>query len=197
MVKRYDLKMVSKISAVNLHNALRELVRCTSASRMKSLSKRPDVEIQEITENRDIFAHWMTLIFIAGPSLRITFKTQFSNVMAQCFAEGAYDLKKEQIENHKSQDFIREYCNLVGGYVKNSLIQQKLEVGISLPLVTRGYDNLFFGELSGFDVYNDRWKLVIGGDVCIYCSVSIEIMDDFKLSNQNLEFEDSGEVKFF
>lgn len=189
--------MVSKNSTVILHNTLRELVRKTSVSRMKALSKRADVEILEIAENRDILAHWMTLIFVAGPSLRITFKTQFSNIMAQCFAEGAFELKKEQIEEYKAQDFIREYCNLVGGYVKNSLIQQKLVLGISLPLVTRGYDNLFFGALSGFDVYNDRWKLVIGGDICIYCSVSIEIVDDFTLSNENLEFEDSGEVNFF
>lgn len=189
--------MVSKNSTTDLQQTLKELVRSTSVSRMKALSKRPDVEIQEIHENRDILAHWMTLIFIAGPSLRMTFKTQFSNVMAQCFAEGAFNLKKENIDDYKSQDFIREYCNLVGGYVKNSLVQQKLVLGISLPLVTRGYDNLFFGNLAGFDVYNDRWKLVIGGDNCIYCSVSIEIMDEFKLSNENLEFEDSGEINFF
>lgn len=189
--------MVSNNSVKNLQSALKDLVRKTSVSRMKALSKRPDVEIQEINEDRDILAHWMTLIFIAGPSLRITFKTQFSNVMAQCFAEGTYDLKKDQIDDFKSQDFVREYCNMVGGYVKNSLVQQKLVLGISLPLNTRGYDNLFFSILSGFQVYHDRWKLVIGGDISIYCLVSIEITDDFELSDENLEFHDSGEINFF
>ena len=71
----------------------------------------------------------------------MTFKIQFAIKDARNFAKS--NLNTKEISNSHSKDFIRELCNVIAGYLKHTLSENNIQVGISLPLLARGFDDLF------------------------------------------------------
>lgn len=187
--------MESNNSEAAVDGVLKTLVRNTSLSRLRALSNLSDVRLEETPESHEIMGHWMSLILISGRKLRITFKTQFANHMAQGFAAHMFRLEKGLVSNSQAQDFMREFCNMTAGYLKNALERHQIALGISLPLLTRGFDDFFFSVSSINKVFMDRWKFV-SGDHVLYCAAVIEVLDDVVLTGEDLEFKDSGEVEF-
>ena len=44
----------------------------------------------------------------------------------------------------KIDDYFLESCNLVAGRVKHGLTEGNSDIGISIPIKTKGFDDLFF-----------------------------------------------------
>lgn len=128
------------------------------------------------TENNSVLAHWMSLILISGRALRVTLKAHFMSADAKVLACEVYGKKPEEIEVAQASDFIKEFSNLSGGALKKAMEGDDSPLGISLPLVMRGADEIFF-PMAGQDVaFIDRWK-IYNAHTSIICSAIVEIYD--------------------
>ncbi len=173
------------------------LIRSTSAGALEAMAQKPGVSLQEISADKKIFGHWMSLISISGDQLHITFKVQFSVAMARAYAGNGVQENSHEISNSHSKDFIREYCNLLAGIIKNKLAENDIIVGISLPLLSRGFDNLFFTTTDPSGSSVDRWKLAYK-DLEIFCISDTDVVNQFTLDkNFNDNMSISGNVEFF
>lgn len=188
---------MNSLKADKTLNQIKLLIRTTSANALEAMAQKSGVTIQEISDDRKILGHWMSLISISGDQLHITFKVQFSISMARAFAESELKNEAGEISNSHSKDFVREFCNLLAGTIKNKLSQNNINVGISLPLLSRGFDDLFFSEINSTSQGLDRWKLAHQNSE-IFCISDTEIINQFDLDdNFNNSTSASGDVEFF
>ena len=165
---------------------LLKLIRNVSLVRIKQHSRVQQVDVKEIVEINPVLAHWMVIILIAGPSAKITFKSHFKTVSARGLASAAYQRAPEEIAAEQAIDFMREFCNLAAGGIKASLSSYQFKLAISLPVVTRGFDEIFFTDLLMKDTISDQWILSSqAGDVI--CSVTVDMLDKLDISNINTE----------
>lgn len=105
-----------------------------------------------------VYSHWMSLILIAGPAIKIVFKVHFQSKAAWSLAAPAFGLSIDNLSVEKSCDFMREFCNLAGGKIKLALSNSNIETGISLPMLTRGFDDLFLEVHGRKNTRQDYWS---------------------------------------
>lgn len=122
-----------------------------------------------------IFGYWMSLVLVANASARVLFKAHY-NITDIKSATPAFDEQNSRPELEMAvSDFMREYCNMVGGDIKSSLESNKIPAGVSLPLVTRGFDEVFATRAIKTEMIEGRWKLVAAG-ADVTCTLQIEIL---------------------
>src|SRR4051794_4093544 len=86
-----------------------------------------------------VFGKWMTLIILAGGPLRITLKIHYKTTdIKNLGSKDGIDLSIH------SSSFMKELCNLIAGWMKRKLDQNGLTLGISLPVSSHGFDEVFF-----------------------------------------------------
>jgi len=172
--------------------SMADLVRGSSLSRLKSLSKRDQIEIQEIQKEPLVFAHWMSFILVSGKALRIIFKTHFMTKAAQFFAAKTYGTDPHKISQEKGLDFAKEFCNLTAGQIKLDLNHNSVIIGASLPGMTRGFDEIFYPQQPGsMKVF---WSLKCESEK-FDCSANIEILEPFEFKKTE-KAADDGEVEY-
>lgn len=172
---------------------LKQLIRKTSLSRAVAFLNKPDFEIKEILEHPETIFNWSGQIFVTSDSLQIIFLVQCDTESVQFFSQG---LRQENdVVSNSSSFLIYEYCNMVGGYIKNTLDQQQVSFKLSIPVVTGNSQKLDLGLTPEKNVFFDRWKIVSDGG-SIFCSVVIEAKEDIVLTGEVLEFSDTGDIKF-
>ena len=178
---------------------LKSLIRDTSKKLMCVQSKRPDFVLEELQTTPLVYGHWMAMILVSGKDIKITFKVHFKtrsarHMAAQIYAKAADDLTVDQ-----ALDFVREYGNLIAGSVKKSLLELNVSTGVSLPVVTRGFDEVFFHTPLPFNTTTDIW--ILRSDVFDFkCSVIIEAFGRIDMSTLSDVLKDDaahqGDVEF-
>ncbi|MBY0472262.1 hypothetical protein K2X30_13935 [bacterium] len=178
---------------------LKRLVRNISKSRLVLHGNRSDVELGEIQGSPWVYAHWMSIILVSGKDVKMIFKAHFMSKDAKLLASVPYKKASSAIRIEQALDFMREFCNLTAGAIKRSLSDAKVMTGVSLPLVTRGFDEVFFQANQVKNNIFDQWRLH-GPDFEIGCTVSIETFEQITLTslNENVDEkpEDLGEAEF-
>ncbi len=183
----------------NLHSTcqiLKSLMRDTSVERLRNLAQNSEILLHEFHADRKVFAHWMALILISGPQMNVIFKVQFKTQVAQKMAQSIYGIEEKSISETQAGDFVREFCNLVGGHIKNTLRLNQVALQISLPLVVRGFDEIFFQPTQTVGRFQDHWTLGIE-DKSLFCSSMIELFEDLILPEELVKVPDGSEIDFF
>lgn len=152
-----------------------DLVKKLALARLQFLIKRPDLIIVDDSGENRVFAAWRSLILVSGPQLRITLKVYFRLATAQALAAPVFRTDPKGVHKDQAIDFIREYCNLTAGGIKLALSDLGFQTGISLPIVTRGFDEIFF-HLDGALGKIFHWE-ICGDDVRLPISCFIETLD--------------------
>lgn len=174
---------------------------------LKRLKKHSFMEL--ITQNdlkrkieTDEESQWISVIFVKGDNLQFIFKTQFITEDAKYFAHKAYGENKEgkSINKRQADEFMKEFCNLMGGGMKEHFEKNGLNTIMSLPLLTRGQDSVFFSPNSSDsyeDIFLDTWELKIDGKSLI-CEAFVEIYDQQTLPVicNEVDFAED-EIEFF
>jgi hypothetical protein len=138
-------------------------VRQASEAILKAQSGIVNVKVLPLNRDQLVFGHWVSLVLVTAEPFRFVFKTHFMTEDASILASGAKTDRAESHKQHAEQDFIKEYCNVTAGVIKRGFEHQGLTCGISIPLLTRGYIELFFRTLhpsgnSGHEI-EDHWTL--------------------------------------
>jgi CheY-specific phosphatase CheX len=187
---------------------LRALVRHASLSRLSIHTDCPLIETREMDAGfrpgRMLATH-MVLILVSGDALRLTFKVHFNLRTAKNLAWRIYGgTSSENISAQQAIDYFKEYGNLVAGSVISLLGESHVALGISLPLCTRGFYEVFADyadkpppRLS----FADFWELQAAGGG-VYCSAQFEIIDPAGLQPlidyviDETPADDDGEMDF-
>lgn len=174
---------------------LKQSAREISSTSLRHLGRIDKVEIADLAEHPVVFAHWMSLILAGGKDIRVTFKTFFMTNDAVKIISSTNGFAKVPVS--QSLDFIKEFCNLVLGGLKSFFAENEIKVGASLPIVTRGFDEVFFPPPVGEINIVDHWKLKTT-NATIICSVVYEIFDAVKVHKAVVLPSDGaiGEVEY-
>jgi hypothetical protein len=145
---------------------LQKLVRFASLERMKSVALRQDIiaeELAYVANRLTVHAHWMAFILLAGEGGTITFKAHYSSSNIQSLVALALNKDIDKINSELISDFMREYCNLTAGVIKTKLADVGISTGLSIPIVTRGFDEIWridrdvSNEILSFDAWHLKW----------------------------------------
>jgi CheY-specific phosphatase CheX len=172
-------------------NFLREI----SKSQFMLLTHDPGIQLISIPEGKEVMGHWMTIILVAGESVRVTFKTHFNISSISQIVKNVFGETSDKSLLLMGQDFMREFSNVVAGATKNMFAENSLDVGVSLPLLTRGFDEVYHQINSVFASQEAKWTLK-GTSFDIACSAYVEIMNPIDLTWLNSDPVSHGEVQF-
>tara|TARA_B100000683_G_scaffold248631_1_gene262026 strand:+ start:501 stop:1088 length:588 start_codon:yes stop_codon:yes gene_type:complete len=177
---------------------MRDLVRNVSIDRFKRAAQNENYILLETSQlKRDVYDHWMALILVSGKALRITLKVHFNIKSSRKMASPIYGINPEKLEIRQAKDFIKEFCNLSAGYIKKIFEDQSIDVGISLPLVIRGFDEVFFERQDKESIIEDKFRIESGG-VGVLCTNIVEVFNQSLLNDVdiNIEEEEEEEIDF-
>lgn len=175
-------------------SVLNDLIKQISVSSMETFCRRSGFSFADFKSNRAVKDHWMSQVVVSGPGLRVYFQFFFSAAVLKNWANQIYKNSKEIITLEQVHDFAKEYCNLVGGRLKKSLIKSGIKTGVSLPVVSRGFDRIF---ISADDLKNcvvDEWVLC-QENLSAICSTEIEVTNKFVLEKELLQDEETDEIR--
>lgn len=171
-----------------LKDKLKELVRHASISRLKIHSGGAEVETKELGpafKPGRILASNMVFILVSGDAFRLTFKIHFDSATARNLAFRIFGGDSPAaISEKQAIDYFKEYGNLVAGSVVTLLGENDVELGISLPLSTRGFYEVFSDyteKQHPIVTFSDFWELRASGND-IHCSALLEILNPKQLA---------------
>jgi CheY-specific phosphatase CheX len=181
---------------------LKFITREAAQKRMVSHACSSEASISETIEGyaRRVHGNWMAIILVSGKDLRITFKVHFNIKDVKKILEVSFAKPYSEIEDDLATDFVKEFCNLTAGYIKQIFEKYELKSGISLPIVTRGFDDIFYKPTNP-DEIADLWKLDVAG-VSLLCTPHFNIFNSSNIPTFNLDdsfdddVEDDGDIDF-
>lgn len=157
----------------------------------------PHAAIIEHREEGPVKSHWMTLVLISSSSLSVTFKAHFKSRVALSMAAASRGESADSLTIGQGLDFFKEFCNMIAGGLKHSLSSAGVAVGISLPVMTRGYDEVNARFLMTPSSHYQAWECAVGEGTVTFSAV-VEILGDLDLNKLQEEVSQSdGEVEFF
>lgn len=189
-----------QVTPNEVQTKLREIVRHAALRRLESCTRsQVNLTMGEV-ENPDDFAYgyWMSFILLSGNDLQLIFKVHFYSDEARHLT--AKGLKREpgEITYPDIKDFMKEFCNLVAGEIKAGLSAAKVMVGLSLPLVTRGFDEVIFSDSVDSRQFSDWWRLSWASGVLTLSFVAevyqLGALADLK--TPSAEFRRDGDIDF-
>lgn len=180
------------------HSKLKNLFRKISQARLTQQGLAENVLIKEIIDGPRVLSHWMAIILISGRNGKIVFKTHFKTRNAQLLAAPLYSLPPERVSAEQAIDCMREFCNLTAGAIKQALTPY-LDLHLSLPMITRGFDEVFWQGQVSSDQFSDRWRLAYR-DNEVNCSATVDFSEPGDLVNFEDNFDPNsetvGEIEF-
>ena len=89
----------------------------------------------------DVLASEMVLVAISGPELQLMLKIHFHHNQAQARLRPTTDTPNPLTA--KDMDYMKELCNQVGGALCRLFSTHDVATGLSVPLCTRGYYEIY------------------------------------------------------
>jgi len=191
-----------------LKDKIKFLVRHAAEDRVRKHTGQSEFSVIDADDclPGQVLGNWMSLILITGSALKITLKLHFSHNDIKPLIYPIYrKASAAEISDQQSMDFIKELCNLTAGFIEQVFEHNDISLGISLPLGTRGFYELF-SDYTESDYpmikYHDLWRLSFD-ELSIFGTVMFEISDPNALENitsydqeNQDEDEDEGEFDF-
>lgn len=191
-----------------LKNPLSNLCKDISLSRFKNHSFSGKLGLGTLRKSiaESEISQWLSLIFVRSENLKISFKSKYHVDNIKYFAASGLLDSEDNLTKHKIDDFAKEFCNLTAGSIKSHIEKIVGSSSISLPLLTRWDDNVFFLP-NGIDreknfTFQDSWEIYLDSDKSrfIQCFISVEIYNkndvEALMKEVNFSEEKDGEIDF-
>lgn len=130
-----------------------------------------------------VYDHDMSIIMLANDKLKVTLKTHFNPIFIENILMEKMSALGRPVSNTIIYDFVKEFNNQFGGLVKIFFQAIGTPLAISIPFVTRGFDN-YYHQISpnssdikhiGYQTFNS-WKLKSPKGY-LTCSYHVLVMD--------------------
>ena len=142
------------------------------------LSSEPNAQVVPIGENRKFeHDHWVASVLLDTSKASVNFRVHFSttsgrNLLASSFKADPASLTPEHV-----LDFLKEYCNLVMGYMKGALagdLGKEESQTVFLPKLDPSYDHYKIIPTGLVKVMEERWWSITwpdNGEILLYARV--------------------------
>ena len=174
--------MTNDLSVNLISDKIKTLIRFAAQDRFRTHSRIEGFNLVDVKHLKtgQVLGNWMSLILVTGNALKITQKLHFSHKDIKTLIHPIYRKDSaSQISDQQSMDFVKELSNLTAGYLAQVFEDCDVPLGISLPLGTRGFYEVFADYTPSTHPLikcDDLWCLEHDG-IQIYGSVIIEITD--------------------
>ena len=146
-----------------------------------------DASVEEIEREliiKSVLKNQMSFILLSCSDYNIIFKSMFSISALKGKLSQFMSLPLDKVSNSLVNDYMNEYCNLFAGNLKKILQYNfKSDVGISIPLISSGFEAFYFGISKRNTIYF-YWKIK-EESFDIICSLEFESLKGFKLEQLN------------
>ncbi len=171
---------------------LKTIIRNLSVSRLSLTTPVPGLKLEEASFPQDlVHGAMMSIVLVAGGTFRLAFKSHFTSRSIRHLMNTTLGVPSSQINETQLKDYMREYSNLVAGGIKATFNTFGVASGISLPLVTDGFDEVLYTAGQKPEVIQDLWELSWAGGNVI-CGSSIEILDQDQFGKLSIKSEVSS-----
>lgn len=190
----------SVVDAQVVQDRLKQVIRGRIENTIVRASALKNHSVVEVANPDDfLFGHWMSLILVSGSAIRVILKLSFDTATARIILANKLNKKFEDIDERIAMDQMREMCNLMAGSLKAAFTEAGIITGISIPLITSGFDEAVFSDKVDPGKILDVWKIVWeSGELT--CSTASDVLswNDFKnLQIEKAQAEDGdGEGEF-
>lgn len=131
----------------------------------------------ETYEGKPIVEDEISLIMLWGESATIVLKTHYNLEVARKVASTAIGLQLAETSDEMVRAYMNEFNNLQGGFFRGILEEENLLIGMSLPFVARGSDELlYFNNRDDRYIYT-KWILKSSDGHEFKCSSEILLHD--------------------
>ena len=161
-------------------------------------NKELDMKAEPIREtDRVLYGQKIANIVIAGAEMRLICKLHYTDILGENLMRRSGI--NGYISTQKIDDFFLECCNMVGGRIKQIFSEKNSNVGISIPIRTKGFDELFFTLGQGNEFCSEwHWDLTASDSTTVHCSLFIEILDSTYIFNlDDYQSSQVEEMEFF
>ena len=148
-----------------------------------------------------IFDHWMSLVLLAGRKLKVCIKIHFDTESGKQMILSKFNRSPDSITLDMIFDRLKELSNLTAGGLKESLGQENGNCGLSLPLVTRGFDEVLFrdrflsakkhGKRNVWQLKSANFKLILSSEIQVFDWSAIQEVNYIERDE-----EEEGELEF-
>ncbi len=190
-------KAVVDTSAVK--DVLKQVIRFRVENTIVRASGLKNHKLQEVSNSDDfLYGHWMSLILVSGSAVRVILKVHFDTDTGRSILANKLKKKLEDIDDRMSMDHMREMCNLMAGALKAAFNNAGIITGISIPLVTSGFDEAVFSDKIDPRKIHDVWKITWpeGEIACSSVSDVLSWSDFAGLTIDDEHKEDEGDGEF-
>jgi hypothetical protein len=193
-------------SSHNIQKVIDLAVNSALASMKSSLRcAESDLSTKQITDELDLtYDHWICCIVVAFKGFSVTFSVHFTSKAARHLASLGTGKNMQDMTPKLCHDFMREYCNLTAGSIKERLRQCDFEVNgtnsLMLPSQEPSFDVVKLDSSDNDWLYN--WMIEHKQSSSLICSAKIQVDDPKLLTNlEKLDkpavlIDDSGDVEF-
>jgi len=128
-----------------------------------------------------VLGHIFGAIIVQGGDFRITVKIHSDMKPIRPLCAKNLLLPEDQVGERMIRDFLREIANLLGGAIRTELSRNNVDSGISLPLSSRGFDEVFFSSVDTDKNFTQAFKLTWpGGALVITQFIEITAWDSMQ-----------------
>jgi hypothetical protein len=139
-------------------NSILQLLRESNQSSFDTSNSQFTISpFYECKSRSQILHHRQSFILIAGADFRFTLRLFYSYAEIWSLLKFKFP-KKLSFEETSLQSFAKEFCNLWGGAVKRRLHDVGTNAGLSLPVSSRGFDELFHSKNKSTRLQAFDWK---------------------------------------
>lgn len=163
--------------------ALCELIKAGVLAGFSETIGDDDIAIvRQVPAGSPVHGPWQSAILLLTQGVKITLKFFFRTAASRRIAARALQRTDEEVDVSFAFDVMREICNESAGSIKKGLEGPGTSVGVGLPLVTRGVDEIFFDPEENHDTYSETWELGSSDGTSLFCTVYLYILDREKVA---------------
>lgn len=120
---------------------------------------------------------WVAMIRLTGQRFKFSFRIHFNDLDAQFLLEKKLGNLNEAYELRMGCDYLKEFCNVTVGRLRNSLLDLKIDNKLSLPIVMKKTLDATFTVHEAPLIAEDRW-MFSWREGSVICSFVFELLDE-------------------
>jgi hypothetical protein len=173
-----DRKISNSEFSQTLANVVWALCRTQSSRNFASFFQTEgSLGASAVADGSSVLGHIVVAIIIQGEGVRLTLKAHADLGPLRSVCAKVCGLGLVEVDELRIRDCVREYLNILAGAIQSEFSKVNLESRLSIPISTRGFDELFFGRPSTPIQYQDSWWMEWDGGGKMILSAFIEFID--------------------
>ena len=153
--------------------------------------KKITIEPYRLQSENEIFGEYLSIIMLSSSAGAMYLKIHFNLDVAKVLAAGALEKNINEISQESALDFMKECSNGVCGFVRSLYESHQIIMGMSLPFITEGIDEVFFRKNRDSKIVANNWLLRLNSGESVIFSSEICFVKTQAIFDRMEKFEEA------